>query len=126
MKVLAWIFFSVFFFFQAEDGIRDRDVTGVQTCALPIYVLRLVIAAARAVTPPAAGMTDGVHHGGAIPTIACRPQWCSMTARLVRRGSPVRARPFVPSPFARAFAASRRSLSVRCVAVRRASDRSSA
>src|SRR6266540_3971462 len=27
---------SFFFFFQAEDGIRDRDVTGVQTCALPI------------------------------------------------------------------------------------------
>src|SRR2546428_4691931 len=30
------IFF--FFFFQAEDGIRDLIVTGVQTCALPIYV----------------------------------------------------------------------------------------
>src|SRR3712207_9314199 len=27
----------VFFFFQAEDGIRDIGVTGVQTCALPIY-----------------------------------------------------------------------------------------
>src|SRR5438105_15071377 len=26
-----------FFFFQAEDGIRDPLVTGVQTCALPIY-----------------------------------------------------------------------------------------
>src|SRR5207249_6304238 len=26
----------VLFFFQAEDGIRDRNVTGVQTCALPI------------------------------------------------------------------------------------------
>ena len=26
------------FFFQAEDGIRDRLVTGVQTCALPILV----------------------------------------------------------------------------------------
>src|SRR5262249_60002582 len=26
----------VFFFFQAEDGIRDWSVTGVQTCALPI------------------------------------------------------------------------------------------
>src|SRR5699024_678243 len=26
-------------FFQAEDGIRDRNVTGVQTCALPIYQL---------------------------------------------------------------------------------------
>src|SRR6266540_6161442 len=30
------MFFCFFFFFQAEDGIRDRDVTGVQTCALPI------------------------------------------------------------------------------------------
>src|SRR5690606_40324200 len=28
---------SVIFFFQAEDGIRDFHVTGVQTCALPIY-----------------------------------------------------------------------------------------
>ena len=27
----------LFFFFQAEDGIRDIGVTGVQTCALPIY-----------------------------------------------------------------------------------------
>src|SRR5690606_40519688 len=29
--------FRCFFFFQAEDGIRDFHVTGVQTCALPIY-----------------------------------------------------------------------------------------
>src|SRR2546422_3124603 len=28
--------YSLFFFFQAEDGIRDVAVTGVQTCALPI------------------------------------------------------------------------------------------
>src|SRR5437867_7078585 len=28
-----------FFFFQAEDGIRDRTVTGVQTCALPIWMV---------------------------------------------------------------------------------------
>src|SRR2546430_14343408 len=28
----------MFFFFQAEDGIRDLTVTGVQTCALPIYL----------------------------------------------------------------------------------------
>src|SRR5256885_9356790 len=27
---------GIFFFFQAEDGIRDYKVTGVQTCALPI------------------------------------------------------------------------------------------
>src|SRR5258706_1213808 len=30
----------VYFFFQAEDGIRDWSVTGVQTCALPISRLR--------------------------------------------------------------------------------------
>src|SRR5256885_13025941 len=30
----------MFFFFQAEDGIRDYKVTGVQTCALPIYLAR--------------------------------------------------------------------------------------
>src|SRR5699024_11239514 len=28
--------YCLVFFFQAEDGIRDRNVTGVQTCALPI------------------------------------------------------------------------------------------
>src|SRR5690625_4705258 len=35
----SWTIYSVFrfFFFQAEDGIRDGHVTGVQTCALPIF-----------------------------------------------------------------------------------------
>src|SRR3989449_5126627 len=32
----------VFFFFQAEDGIRDVAVTGVQTCALPIWSFPLL------------------------------------------------------------------------------------
>src|SRR5215510_10436248 len=32
------LFRRSFFFFQAEDGIRDGHVTGVQTCALPIYL----------------------------------------------------------------------------------------
>ena len=40
--VFFFFFFSFFlfffFFFQAEDGIRDYKVTGVQTCALPIYL----------------------------------------------------------------------------------------
>src|SRR5699024_11680251 len=31
------LYSDVYFFFQAEDGIRDRNVTGVQTCALPIW-----------------------------------------------------------------------------------------
>src|SRR2546425_3136823 len=33
----------IFFFFQAEDGIRDKLVTGVQTCALPIYEIDLLL-----------------------------------------------------------------------------------
>src|SRR5256885_9858579 len=30
----------IVFFFQAEDGIRDYKVTGVQTCALPIFIMK--------------------------------------------------------------------------------------
>src|SRR5256885_3617369 len=40
MYLLVFVFF---FFFQAEDGIRDYKVTGVQTCALPIYTLPPII-----------------------------------------------------------------------------------
>src|SRR5689334_24586943 len=38
---MVWLSILVFFFFfQAEDGIRDGTVTGVQTCALPIFIPR--------------------------------------------------------------------------------------
>src|SRR5437763_876261 len=37
---IFYVFFF-FFFFQAEDGIRDTSVTGVQTCALPIFGMDL-------------------------------------------------------------------------------------
>ena len=37
VSLVQFCFF--FFFFQAEDGIRDHCVTGVQTCALPIFSL---------------------------------------------------------------------------------------
>src|SRR3712207_7802552 len=37
-----WSYDVCFFVFQAEDGIRDIGVTGVQTCALPIYRVILV------------------------------------------------------------------------------------
>src|SRR2546430_17738134 len=41
----------VFFFFQAEDGIRDLTVTGVQTCALPISDQRALIDPTRRAPP---------------------------------------------------------------------------
>ena len=49
--------FSFFFFFQAEDGIRDHCVTGVQTCALPIYSddLEVRLRAGRAIRAIRAG-----------------------------------------------------------------------
>src|SRR5438034_5177457 len=40
MTSVLYLFF--FFFFQAEDGIRDHCVTGVQTCALPISQQALI------------------------------------------------------------------------------------
>src|SRR6266404_2816268 len=43
----------VFFFFQAEDGIRDKLVTGVQTCALPISPWRCAAAPKAASVPVA-------------------------------------------------------------------------
>src|SRR5688500_1911501 len=45
--VLIQILFFLSFFFQAEDGIRDYKVTGVQTCALPILVTEGTILAGR-------------------------------------------------------------------------------
>src|SRR2546430_4627033 len=41
VNVCCFVFFFYFFFFQAEDGIRDLTVTGVQTCALPIYAFMI-------------------------------------------------------------------------------------
>src|SRR5205807_5585181 len=41
-----------FFFFQAEDGIRDYKVTGVQTCALPILIVTGLVQEARIAAGP--------------------------------------------------------------------------
>src|SRR5205085_3485177 len=51
-----------FFFFQAEDGIRDLTVTGVQTCALPIsYLLAVRVDD----TERGRDLLQGDHHGDA-------------------------------------------------------------
>src|SRR3989449_3321332 len=50
----------LFFFFQAEDGIRDVAVTGVQTCALPILVGQPVIFTANvSAVAPGSGTPTG-------------------------------------------------------------------
>src|SRR5256886_6943125 len=55
-----------FFFFQAEDGIRDLTVTGVQTCALPIFARLSLIDNAEALTRDnrAINLTIALSYGG--------------------------------------------------------------
>src|SRR2546421_3876866 len=48
-----------FFFFQAEDGIRDLIVTGVQTCALPIFRLHALAERLEVVRAGKRGGSDG-------------------------------------------------------------------
>src|SRR5699024_11533638 len=60
-------------FFQAEDGIRDRNVTGVQTCALPICcscpLAQLPLQVTQGGIGVAAGHGDGIHEE--VPFLAC-------------------------------------------------------
>src|SRR5688572_31025499 len=69
--------FTNFFFFQAEDGIRDLTVTGVQTCALPISMDRTQCACNASISRPvhccsAASSGAGVP-GGHRPRLADLP-----------------------------------------------------
>src|SRR2546425_4503065 len=65
----------MFFFFQAEDGIRDKLVTGVQTCALPIYA------------------TSG-RRGSAVSSGATAQWRATHASKLVRRGAAGRTASF--------------------------------
>src|SRR2546430_13645591 len=72
-----------FFFFQAEDGIRDLTVTGVQTCALPIFT--------------SAAVPDGVDPATVPKPLA--PDVASHVAAVVLFGMPnVRAMDFLGQP----------------------------
>src|SRR3989454_6436137 len=62
--------YIVFFFFQAEDGIRDYKVTGVQTCALPIS-MRGGAVAAMSVSGPVARMVKQEKQIGATLVEIC-------------------------------------------------------
>src|SRR5260370_6208662 len=79
------------FFFQAEDGIRDSSVTGVQTCALPIYHQWILGAVGDPLVmhQPAAPLldVDAELHRYELPRPASRPAWDGETHRLeVQKG----------------------------------------
>src|SRR2546426_1412366 len=56
-----YFLFLFFFFFQAEDGIRDYKVTGVQTCALPISADAARVPGGAALAVDRAAFAQGVH-----------------------------------------------------------------
>src|SRR5258708_14772027 len=93
LNSLLWFARVVFFFFQAEDGIRDDLVTGVQTCALPIYHLSLRRRRLRGGDDshrPVAGQNDGGRDS--LPGRAGVPRRFSQerARRLVRAPRPAR------------------------------------
>ena len=61
MKKNSYLIF--FFFFQAEDSIRDHCVTGVQTCALPICMFMLAL------------LTPSLQHDPSTVTSYSHRQW---------------------------------------------------
>src|SRR2546430_11653138 len=64
---IATLYDCLIFFFQAEDGIRDLTVTGVQTCALPISILAAGVVPASYVPEASVGRTDLEEFTGADP-----------------------------------------------------------
>src|SRR6267154_3184211 len=80
----------IFFFFQAEDGIRDGRVTGVQTCALPIlagadvqtYGIRY--ADAKGATPVPKWLAAKIAHQAEIPADGAATEWCDVPAKAKR------------------------------------------
>src|SRR5699024_7240694 len=77
-----------YFFFQAEDGIRDRNVTGVQTCALPICCLVTRLAVARILRPGSALVVTV--RAGAIPRSGAVLRSCGGLGRLSAQAREVR------------------------------------
>src|SRR5690348_90577 len=73
---LLLVAYEFVFFFQAEDGIRDGRVTGVQTCALPIW--------SRAGCPSVASATSTVHHSRYCTTLAMA--WSAVASPVGRYG----------------------------------------
>src|SRR2546425_7030567 len=79
----------IFFFFQAEDGIRDKLVTGVQTCALPIFRVQPLrrLAARRARPTPAHAIACGPRRAYGPPRLSgAAPRLAPPTARRRPRG----------------------------------------
>src|SRR5690554_4152355 len=93
------VLFFFFFFFQAEDGIRDADVTGVQTCALPISPAASP-ACRPSPSPPQSSGRNRQHPGSANAEPPDRPAQAYVVTRTRSSNSPIRGQ--TPDTFAEA------------------------
>src|SRR6266566_8840802 len=77
-----------FFFFQAEDGIRDYKVTGVQTCALPIYDQSegFDLGLREGLTRAGAASVSSIAHGTTVATNAVLERRGAVTALVTTEG----------------------------------------
>src|SRR2546427_3078247 len=82
----ASMYVCFFFFFQAEDGIRDLTVTGVQTCALPILALRMTRRDAGRARPASRLV---IRRAISRRSPICIAIWRSRSGRVVRSGHPI-------------------------------------
>src|SRR2546422_5536891 len=86
------LLFRLFFFFQAEDGIRDVAVTGVQTCALPIsrrpFRSGGAVAADALVLEPGRDFRTGVDAASAWNLDAARPEGAAVRRPRARCSAP--------------------------------------
>src|SRR5207245_7755968 len=83
---------------QAEDGIRDATVTGVQTCALPIFPARVAPVHLEQTTPPASGSNPARPGGTSEPHRAHAPSSGANPADSSASSSSARSRALLAAP----------------------------
>src|SRR2546430_10959258 len=85
---IACSYLQFFFFFQAEDGIRDLTVTGVQTCALPIFSNISTTHVVASMVCFRDGVADkNCYRRYRVRTVAGQDDFASMAEVVRRRGS---------------------------------------
>src|SRR5258708_19025296 len=93
--------FIFFFFFQAEDGIRDDLVTGVQTCALPISARERRATAARPIFQSAGQLIRRAQPAERIASSIADPAPLARRGRALPSASPLQSNPESLAPASR-------------------------